>query len=201
MKNIDKCDQQIEMLRNRLSKLSAASLRINESLDLDAVLQGILDSARSLTDARYGVIATFDDAGQVGDFLTSGLTVDETRQLWETTKEMTFCKIPGPRRVRDFASYTRVLGIPEFCPPTQMSSFLAAPIRYQGEGKGNIYLAKQESGQEFIREDAEILALFASQAAQVIANARRYRDEQRARTDLETLINTSPVGVAVFDAL
>ena len=42
--------------------------------------------------------------------------------------------------------------------------------------------------------------MFASHAALVIANARRYREEQRARTDLETLINTSPVGVAVFDA-
>ena len=41
--------------------------------------------------------------------------------------------------------------------------------------------------------------MFASQAAMVIANARRYRDERRARNDLETLINTSPVGVAVFD--
>jgi signal transduction histidine kinase/DNA-binding response OmpR family regulator len=40
--------------------------------------------------------------------------------------------------------------------------------------------------------------LFASQAA--IANARRHRDELRARADLETLIDTSPVGVAVFDA-
>ena len=200
MKNDDKRDQQIEALRNRLSQLSEASLRINESLDLDSVLQGILDSARSLTDARYGVIATFDDSGQVEDFLTSGLTADETRQLWETTKEMTFCKIPGPRRVRDFASYTRVLGIPEFSPPTQMSSFLAAPIHHRGEGKGNIYLAKQESGQEFTREDEEILVMFASQAALVIANAHRHRDEQRARADLETLINASPVGVAVFDA-
>ena len=42
--------------------------------------------------------------------------------------------------------------------------------------------------------------MFASQAALVIANARRYREEQRARTDLEALINTSPVGVIVFDA-
>ena len=33
-----------------------------------------------------------------------------------------------------------------------------------------------------------------------IANARRYRDERRARADLETLIDTSPVGVVVFDA-
>ena len=31
------------------SKLSEASLRINESLDFDTVLQEILDSARSLT--------------------------------------------------------------------------------------------------------------------------------------------------------
>ena len=42
--------------------------------------------------------------------------------------------------------------------------------------------------------------MFASQAALVIANARRHRDEQRARADLETLIDTSPVGVLVFDA-
>ena len=42
--------------------------------------------------------------------------------------------------------------------------------------------------------------MFASQAALVIGNARKYRDEQRARADLETLINTSPVGVMVFDA-
>ena len=42
--------------------------------------------------------------------------------------------------------------------------------------------------------------MFASQAALVIANARRHRDERRARADLETLINTSPVGVVVFDA-
>ena len=42
--------------------------------------------------------------------------------------------------------------------------------------------------------------MFASQASMVIANARRYREEQRARNDLETLINISPVGVAVFDA-
>ena len=34
--------------------------------------------------------------------------------------------------------------------------------------------------------------MFASQAALVIANAHWYRDEQRARADLETLIHTSP---------
>ena len=40
---------------DRLSRLSQASLRINESLDLDTVLQQVVDSARLLTGSRYGV--------------------------------------------------------------------------------------------------------------------------------------------------
>ncbi len=65
---------------------------------------------------------------------------------------------------------------------------------------GNIHVAKREPGLEFSSEDEETLVMFASQAVLVIANARRHRDEQRARADLEALIDTSPVGVAVFDA-
>ena len=65
---------------------------------------------------------------------------------------------------------------------------------------GNIYLAQSDPGREFSQEDEETLVMFASQAALVIANARRHRDERRARGNLETLIDTSPVGVVVFDA-
>ena len=35
-----------QALRQRLSRLSEASLRISESLDFETVLQGVLDSAR-----------------------------------------------------------------------------------------------------------------------------------------------------------
>jgi len=45
-----------EALQERLTRLSEASLRINESLDFDEVLQCVLDAARSLTAARYGVM-------------------------------------------------------------------------------------------------------------------------------------------------
>ncbi len=196
---VEALEREVKTLRERLSRLSQASLRINESLDVETVLQGVLDSARSLTEARYGVITTFDGSGQVEDFIASGLTFEERHQIWETTKNEKFCRIPAPRRVRDFATYTRLLGISEFRLPTRMSAFLAAPINHQGEWKGNIYLGKKEPGQEFTREDEETLAMFSSQAALVIANARRHRDEQRARADLETLIDTSPIGVMVID--
>ena len=204
MQPADDLMRENQALRERLSRLSEASLRINESLDLDTVLQGVLDSACLLTGARYGVIATLDDSGQVEDFLASGLTPEESQQLWEMPEGASFfaylSRIPGPLRVGDFHTHTRSLGLPEFRPPAPVSSFLAAPIRQRGESVGSINLAKREPGQEFSREDEETLVMFASQAALVIANARRHRDERRARADLETLINTSPVGVVVFDA-
>ena len=61
------------MLRERLWRLSEASLRFNEGLDFDTVLQGVLDSAWSLTVARYGVITLLDDSGWIQDFLSSGM--------------------------------------------------------------------------------------------------------------------------------
>ena len=66
-----------ESTDDRLSRLSRASLRINESLEFDTVLQGVLDSARSLTAARYGVMTLLDDGGRVQDFLSSGTTAAE----------------------------------------------------------------------------------------------------------------------------
>ena len=51
----------------------------------------------------------------------------------------------------------------------------------------------------FTQDDEETLAMFAAQAAMAVTNARRYGDEQRAKADLEALVNTSPVGVLVAD--
>ena len=66
-------------LRARISALSAASLRISASLDLEMVLNEVVESARALTGARYGAIATIDEAGAPQDFVTSGFTADEHR--------------------------------------------------------------------------------------------------------------------------
>ena len=195
-------DEQMAALRERLSRLSEASLRINESLELDAVLQGVLDSARSLTDARYALITTMRDTAEVEDFVVSGLTTEEAQRLWEVPERMQlfsyFSAISAPLRVPDFAAHMREMGLPDFRLPVPISSFIAAPIRHRGVSVGNIHVAKDLPGLAFTREDEETLVMFASQVALVVANARRHRDERRARADLETLIDTSPVGVAVF---
>ena len=57
----------------RISRLSAAILRISQSLELATVLEVVVEGARALTGARSGVITTIDERGQVQDFVTSGL--------------------------------------------------------------------------------------------------------------------------------
>ena len=191
-----------EALRERFSRLSAAILRINASLDVATVLQEVVDSARALTGARYGIIAAVGDAGEVQDFVASGFTLDEQSQLaqWSDGPRLFehLRDLPGALRLEDLEDYLPSLG---FSPDlTPLSPLQAVPLRHRERHVGNFFLAGKEGGGEFTGEDEEVLSLFASQAAATIANARTHRDEQRARANLEALVDTSPVGVAVFDA-
>ncbi len=195
--------QENQALRERLSRLSEASVHINESLDINVVLQEVIDNARYLTDARYGVIGSMNEAGGLDSVLTSGTTEDEHRQLVElpggTRIFDHFSKLPGPFRVDNYHEFAESVGLDGWLPMTVFAG-LAAPIRHRREPVGIIWLGHNQEGKGFSEEDAETLVMFASQAAMVISNARQYRDEMRSRTDLETLISTTSVGVAVFDA-
>ena len=205
MENTSQKAQEKEPSGDRLSRLSQASLRINESLDFDTVLQEVLDSARSLTSATYGVMTLLDEEGTVQDFLSSGMTADEAERLWLTPDKWRLFEgltgISEPIRVPDLVEHVRDLGLADFTIPLPVGvfRFMAAPMFHRGVRVGHVFVGDREGGEEFTREDEETLVMFASQAAQVIANARTHRDERRARTGLETLIDTSPVGVAVFD--
>ena len=98
MKKNDDLERENQALRDRLSRLSQASLHINESLDLDTVLQGVLDSARSLTDASYALSTTLDGSGRVEDFRVSGLSPDEAdeKMSFHITAPMRFrCAVLG----------------------------------------------------------------------------------------------------------
>ncbi len=202
MNGIHELRRRNEALEERISTLTAAILRVSASLDLDTVLQEIVDSARALTGARYGVITTMGDRGQVRDLVSSGLPPDELQRMLEWPAGPQFYEhlrdLARPLRVADMASYLKTLGLSAH---TWNSSILqATPMYHRDLQVGNFYLSKHEGDPEFTDEDEETLVLLASQAAVAIANARSYRDEQRARANLEALVDTSPVGVAVFDA-
>ena len=197
----DELRRRIETLEDRISNLCAAVLRVSASLDLETVLREIVDSARALTGARYGLIATVDDAGEPQDLVSAGLTPRQHAAMvaWPNGLRLFahFRDLREPLRVPDLPAYVRELG---FSTELIVSKTMqCTPMRHRDVHVGNFFLGEKEGGPEFTSADEEVLVLFASQAATAIANARTHRDERRARADLEALVETSPVGVVVFD--
>ena len=78
------------------------------------VLNEVVVSAWALTGARYGAIATIDEAGAPQDFVTSGFTADEHRHIVEWP---------------DVPAYVRALG---FSPDDWLPSktFQGTPMRH-----------------------------------------------------------------------
>ena len=209
MKRDDADVREIDRQRARVAAMSEVSRRVTRSLDLDTVLQEIVDGARSLADARYGAVGMFDDSGHVRKIIRSGITSDEPRQSGNSPEESGLLRyvseIREPLRLPDFARYSKSGGFPGIHPSMRPS--LGAPVRYNDEPVGNIFLMEKEGGGEFSQEDEETLVMFASQAAIAVGNALRYQEERRAMDELETerrrleaLVESSPVGVMVVDA-
>ncbi|MDE2874296.1 MAG: response regulator [Gemmatimonadota bacterium] len=192
-----------EAEQERISSLCDAILRISASLDLDTVLQEIVDSARALTGAAKGAITTVDERGRPRHFLTSRVTREELRQItdWDDGTRL-FDRLTAlgesALKIPDLPAFLRSHGFSTG--PMPYRALQGTPIRHRGNHLGFLFFCEKEDGREYTQEDEEVLALFASQAATAIANARAYRDEQRARARLEALIDTSPFGVAVLSA-
>ena len=198
MNQVNQPGQEHETLR----ALSAATLRVNASLDLTTVLQEVVASARALTSARYGIVTTVDEAGEVQDFVSSGFTPEEHRRLVEWTEAPRLFEhlrnLDAPLRLANLPAFVRSLGLSS---ELMISNTLqGTPMRYRNVHVGDFFLAGKEGASEFTDNDEEVLVLFAAQAATAIANARTHRAAERARADLETVVETTPVGVTVFDA-
>ena len=189
------------MLRARMLGLTDAILRISEDLDVDVVLREVVDSARALTGARYGAITTLDDAGELQDLLLSGTSAEQQRALmgydqgWELFAYLRDTR--EPLRIPDLVAHLESAGLAGFEPPIR--AFLSTQIRVRDRHVGTIFIGEKHDASTFTQDDEETLAMFAAQAAMAVTNARRYGEEQRAKADLEALVNTSPVGVLVTD--
>lgn len=167
----------------QLRALHEAGLAVVSTLDLEALLQKITDTARDLVGARYGALALFDERGQVVRFLVSGLSPEERQRLGDPPKGRgllgAVLQEGRPIRVDDIARDPRSVGFPPGHPP--MTTFLGVPILVQGRPIGNLYLTdKMSQGQvqPFAEADEEVLRLFAALAAVAIENARLHAEVQ-----------------------
>ena len=202
MVNSNDLEAQVNVLRERLSRLNEAGLRISQSLDVDTIMRETVSGARALAGAEYGGIITWDGSGQPRDFVSDGLSESEHDRLQDLLHTAEFwaylCAETQPLRLKDLSAHVASLGLPGHV--AMKCNFIGMPIRHPGIPDGYFFLLDKEDGREFTDEDEGTMALFASQAGAAIANARKYQDGMQAKSDLEALVDTSPVGVVVFDA-
>ena len=174
---------------------------MSEHLELHVMLPQVAHWARSLTGADCGVAATLCEAGDVEDLAVSGLDADERRTLLNSPALGAFLKflagLEEPLRGRDFAAVAASGGFGGL--PLLVRGFMGVAVRAGDRRLGLAVVGAGETGRQFTGSDEMVLAALADEASTAVVNARRFGDEQRARSHLEALVDTSPVGVVVLD--
>lgn len=174
---IERLQQRLRKQNQELLALHEATLAVERRLDLNDVLQGVVDEARSLFNARYGALMYLRDDGTKEAFITSGITLEERRLLGpepEGHGVMGVVLDEGESlRLDRIENHPRSVGFPENHP--KMTALLAVPIRSPTGVLGNLYIADGDEAFHFDESDEKTLNRFAAVAAVAIENARLHR--------------------------
>jgi len=181
-------EAQMHQRNAQLEALRAISLDLTTELDLDSLLQSIVKHAVDLLDSNHGGLYLYEPESGVLDRVIStgphavplGHTLQQGEGLsgliWEQGKTL---------RIDDYQQWD---GASVTLDTQETISVIGAPIQWGEEFLGVINVANHsEELQPFTETDAELLNLFAGQAAIAIRNARLYEEAQRRALEQKTL--------------
>jgi signal transduction histidine kinase len=176
----------------KLRELIDASIGLNSELSLDSLLQKIVETAVSLTGARYAALGVIDETGGALErFVTTGIDEETRTTIGDLPRGRGILGVlireARPLRLTHLGEDPRSVGFPPGHPP--MESFLGVPVLLRGVAYGNLYLTEKEGG-DFTDDDEELVTLLAAQAAVAIENARLYESATRWSRQLEILHET-----------
>ena len=173
-----------EQLQDRLFALHHASLELVKDVSLDTLLERIATTAREQAGARYAALGVMDDAGQLKQFISVGMTNSQIKKMPHPPVGLgllgELMNTEFPLRIPVIAEHPRSVGFPAHHP--KMSSFLGVPIRAGELQLGQIYLTEKIGAHEFTADDEMIIQMLATYAATALQNARLY--EQMKERDL-----------------
>jgi len=190
--------------QEQLARLLAVGRALVSELDLEAVLNQVLGTARELTSARYAALGILDERkNELERFLTIGIDQETRRTIGPLPRGHgvlgELIRHPQPLRLPDVTDHPRSYGFPAGHPP--MTSFLGVPVSVRGEAYGNLYLTDKAGGEEFTQSDEQLVVVLSEWAAVAIDNARLYENVERRRAELERAVRgleaTSAISRAV----
>jgi len=177
----------------RLGEMVGATGHITAAVGHDDVTQPVLNAivqeACRLVDAEYAALGFLVDGDRPFDaFVFHGFSAAEVKTLGRFPRPVgvlgEVITEGRPLRIDDVTRHPKFRGLPNGHPP--MGAFLGVPVRRDGRGAGNLYVARRPGRPAFTEEDEHIIQLLAAQAAISTENARLYRElkEQRVRAQL-----------------
>ena len=172
-------------------------------LDLEAVLERLLETAREITGAAYAAIGVLDaERRMLHQFLTSGIDAETRARIGDLPHGRGVLGLlieePRPLVLADVSAHPRSYGFPAGHPP--MKTFLGVPVVVRGEAWGNLYLADKAGG-EFDEDDVRAVTVLAAWAAIAIDHARLYRESVERSAELERAVEGLEATTAIARAL
>jgi signal transduction histidine kinase len=177
VRGVGRMQHRLERHNQELLALHSAGLDVAAELSLDAVLNKVVERARTLVGARYGALSVVNNDGSIQTFITSGVTAEVRARIGPPPVGHGLLGVvihQGERlRLPNIGNDPRSYGFPPNHPV--MRSLLAVPITCKGPFVGNLYLSEKHDGGLFTTGDEETLERFAVQAAIAIDNAHLHR--------------------------
>ncbi|KUI38048.1 SpoIIE family protein phosphatase [Mycobacterium sp. GA-2829] len=154
--------------RDQMERLVRAIVAIGSDLDLPVTLRRIVDAARELSGARYGVLGVRGPDGALVSFVHAGTDDDTAQRLAEVP-------VGDGLRLDDLSAQSPITGA---VPPIR--AVLGVPISVRAAHFGTLYLADDRPGLTFSDEQEGVVRALATAAAAAIDNARLFDREREA---------------------
>ncbi|MGD1995198.1 MAG: SpoIIE family protein phosphatase [Anaerolineae bacterium] len=200
----DLTPQRQAALVERYARIIELNHHLNSVLELAPLLQLIIDAACELTDTERSSILLVDQ--ETGDLYFEAATVEEKQELQRFLVPMD-TSIAGwvvqhnePLVIRDAQEDERLFKRVDADLGFTTRSLIAVPLSVKGQVIGVLNALNKAEGQSFDEDDANLLAILATQAAVAIENARLYQETLRTKEFNEGLVRSMAEGMVVTDA-
>ena len=185
LKALQEENQRLQRAVGELALLNDLAREIGASLNSEEIMQTIIRRSLRAVDAEQGVITLIDQHAStpmktlVRTRVSSGgqqaFHLEQSLQGWMLLHKK-------PLLINDPASDERFHGVAW---EQSIRSLLCAPLLIKSELKGILTLYNKKGGQEFTAEDQRLLGIIAAQSAQVMENARLYKQLEQYNRTLE----------------
>ncbi len=177
---------EIERKGAHMDALGQMMTRTSSEEEVHAAFRTFLKEVRDVTQAQYAALSIFDEDGEIVEFFTLGLTDEQEAAIDHPPEgEGLLGYIPEQQvtlRLDDMTTHSESVGFPDGHPP--MQSLLAAPITYQDQALGNLYLSDKEEVTTFDAADEQFVETAAEAAAVLINERQSRRRNERIRQTL-----------------